>query len=83
MRNVEKPRVTIKSLTETQIRKLRADADDAGDHDMAAVCTLALDGWTNADDYTTLSRAMDRRIRSMTQEQAYEIIVDAINDAVK
>lgn len=72
---------TIKSLTENQIRTLRAEALTAGDYDMAAICDLAIDGSIDLDDYTTVSPSGSRKIRDMSQEDAYAEIVRVINNA--
>lgn len=74
-------RTTVKNLTEAQISRLRTEAGENGDYELAAVCDLALDGEIDTDDYTVLDRSEARRVREMTQDEAYAVIVRAINDA--
>ena len=38
---------TAKNITDDQIRKLRAEAAEVGDHNMVEYCDLAIDGPTN------------------------------------
>lgn len=57
-------------LDDGLIRGLRSDAAAAGDCDQIAICDLALDGEIDADDYTGLSRELNRRIRSMSADEA-------------
>ena len=72
---------TVKNLTETQIRKLRAEAAEADDFAMVAICDYALDGTLDCDDYTCLAPADVRRIDAMDRDGAYAAIVEAITDA--
>lgn len=71
---------TIKSLTESQIKTLRREAVEAGDHMMGAICDLVLAGSVDADDYSVLSAKESRRLGEMSQDQAYAVIVEAINN---
>lgn len=86
MGSTERPRdgeddmtTTIENLTDAQIRSLRAEASDAGDHEMVAICDLALDGEIDTDDYSTLDRDEARRVRCMSRDEAYAEIVEAID----
>jgi hypothetical protein len=72
---------TTKSLTETQISKLRTEAYQAGDYAMGAICDLAISGHFSADDYTAISSDDAARVAKMSRDDAYTAIVDAINDA--
>ena len=71
---------TIKSLTENQIRALRHEALTASDYDMAAICDLAIAGSIDMDDYTAVSPSGERKIRGMSQADAYAEVVRAINN---
>lgn len=76
------PTTTVKSLTEAQISRLRDEARDAGDDAMVAICIVAQDGTFISHDWTlTLTRADERRIGAMSQDDAYAAIVRAINAA--
>ena len=72
---------TVKNITESEIRALRSEANEAGDYDMGAVCDLALNGQIDTDDYTVLTGGFIRELQSMTQDEALRRVVDAINDA--
>ena len=69
------------SLTDSMIRTLRAEAIEASDYEQIAICDLALDGSIDCDDYTTLSQQADRRLRGMSQEDAWAECAEAIESA--
>lgn len=73
--------LTVETISYRQIRALREESIASRDADQAAVCDLALDGSIDMDDYTTVSRSMSRRLRSMTLEEAQALCADAINRA--
>lgn len=75
-------KTTIKSLTEAQIKTLRSEATKAGEYMLAVTCDLALEGKIDLNDYTVLEHHEANKLRSMTQEQAYEAVVDAINNGM-
>lgn len=68
-------------ITEQQISALRREAGEHGDYEMAAICALALDGAIDTGDWTTLSDQQISALRQMTQDEAYDEIVDVINAA--
>ena len=70
---------TIKNLTDNQIRTMQSDAGTACDYVMAAICDLAIIGTFDADEWSTLTRQEQIRVGNMTREDAYAVIVDAIN----
>lgn len=72
---------TAKNLTDNEISTLRAEAISAGDYARSAICDLAIAGRISMDDYTCLDREDERRIASMDQSAALEIVADAINSA--
>ena len=63
-----------------QIRALRHEALTASDYDMAAICDLAIAGSIDMDDYTAVSPSGERKIRGMSQADAYAEVVRAINN---
>lgn len=73
-----RPSTTIKSLSEAQIRGLRAEAVGANDLRMMVICDVALDEADDADDYMT---ELQDVVRTWSQNDAYEAIIAAINDA--
>lgn len=72
---------TTKSLTAQQIDNLRRESAQSGDFAMTAICSLALTGKFDPDDWTTLERRDARRISGMSTVQAVAEIVEAINAA--
>ena len=72
---------TVKSLTDNQIRTMQSHAGTACDYSMAAICDLAINGngSFDANDWTTLTHEEQIRIGKMTRDEAYAIIVDALN----
>ena len=70
---------TIKNLTDTQIRTMQSDAGTACDYVMAAICDLAIIGTFDVNDWSTLTHQEQIRVGKMTREEAYQVIVDAIN----
>jgi nitrogen regulatory protein PII-like uncharacterized protein len=73
--------ITTKTLTESQMQKLRAEAAVAGDFAMVAICDLGMTGGFYGDDYTALTPRETRRIAGMSRDDAYSAIVDALNSA--
>jgi|GEM_PF-4099595 len=78
--------ITAKSITEAEISCLRDEAVQAGDSVQVAMCDLAIDGGSlSVDDYTTIDIRDWKRhnLGSMTQAEAVQACVDAINDGVQ
>lgn len=73
-------RVTVKNLTDAQISRLRSEAAQSHDYELVAICDLALSGEFDGDDYSVLNGREIRKISAMTQHDAYEAIVEALND---
>lgn len=74
-------KITAESLTFAQIRALRSEAAEAHDYDMLATCDLAINGTINTDDYTVLTSFGQRKLGTMTRDEAYELIAKSINSA--
>lgn len=74
-------KTTTETLTDSQIRALRHEAIGAHDYAMVAICDYALAGEIDMDDYTTVDRRDDLRIRKMGHEDAIAEVVRAINNA--
>ena len=74
---------TFKSITNSEISRLRAEAVVAGDYIQIAICDLALNGGEiDCDDYAAINpRDFRRRLSGMTQDEAVAICVDVINEA--
>lgn len=72
---------TVKNLTDAQIAGVRAEANDAGDDAMVAVCIVAQEGSISVDDFAALDVQAVQAAAKMTREQAYAAVVRAINNA--
>ena len=70
---------TIKNLTDNQIRAMQSEAETECEYVMAAICDLAIIGTFDANDWSTLTHQEQVRVGKMTREDAYAVIVDAIN----
>jgi hypothetical protein len=73
--------ITAKSLTDHEIRVLRAESAEAADYQQVAICDLALHGEIDADDYTTLERDEARMLAEMTRAEAVEECARVIAEA--
>ncbi len=69
-------------ISDTQIRELQAEAQEAGDWDQVVLCSHALEGTGGLDpnDYSVLEGSSWPHLRGLSVEQAREKCERAIRD---